>query len=322
MTRSTTARHFLAFEDGEDRFLPEGPRLVTLHDREALAWVNIQTAADSRRGAVHMRFWDDGEQGLWNLAGRPGFLLPTSRPGVLLIGMEKQIGTLDLETNHFEPLATIPDDHPRTIINDGEVLPGGEAIVFGTKDTKFQEAIGYLYLFTLADSKITVLAAGQTCSNGKFFARDDQGLLLFDIDTPTKTVTRYRLDLQARQALADGVALDLRSHDAFPDGMCYAGNSTAIVAFYNPARVPQGRAIRFDLRSGLAIEEWITPGAPRVTCPLLVRRPDGVKLILTTATEGMPAEDFQAATESGNLFIADTDLTEVPAAEAVTWPSS
>ena len=65
------------------------------------------------------------------------------------------------------------------------------------------------------------------------------------------------------------------------------------------------------------IEEWTTPGSPRVTCPLLVKRPDGVKLILTTATEGMPAEMKATCPEAGNLFIADTSLTDCPVPELV-----
>src|SRR5436309_15641928 len=92
------ARVFVRFEDDEDRFLPEGPRVVTLYGREALLWVNIQTAPDARSGAVHVRYFDDGEQGVWNLAGRPGFVAPTDRPGIVFVGMEKQVGLLELET--------------------------------------------------------------------------------------------------------------------------------------------------------------------------------------------------------------------------------
>lgn len=315
--KSTPARPLVTFEDDEDRFLPEGPRSFTWQDREALAWVNIQKASDVKRGAIHLRFWNDGEEGLWNLAGRPGFVLPTDRPGIVLVGMEKEIGTLDLETNEFTPLATIPDTHPRTIINDGEIVPGGQAVVFGTKDTAFKEPIGHLYLFTLADSKITVLADRQTCSNGKAFATVARGLVLYDIDTPTRTVVRFRLDLAARTATPDGIAIDLRNTDGFPDGMCGVGDGSVIVAFYNPARVASGRAIRFDLQNGNAIEEWTTAAAPRVTCPLLVKQKDGVKLVLTTATEGMPADDFAASPQSGNLFITDTSFAECPAIELV-----
>src|SRR5437879_5354287 len=148
---SHEARVFVRFEDDQDGFLPEGPRSITLGGREALVWVNIQTAPDATRGAIHARFWDDAEEGVWNLPKRPGFVLPTNSPGIVFIGMEKQLGTLNLETNEFRPLATIPDANPRTIINDGEPLPGGKGIVFGTKDVKLLDPTANLYLFALTD---------------------------------------------------------------------------------------------------------------------------------------------------------------------------
>lgn len=311
---STPARVFVQSED-EDGFLPEGPRSIVLDGREAVIWVNIQTAPEATTGTLHVHFWDDGEQGLWKLRGRPGFVLPTDKPGTVFVGMGKEIGTLDLESNDFKLLGKIPDANPRTIINDGEVAPGGKTIVFGTKDTKFADPIAALYLFALTDGAISVLADRQTCSNGKVFGRDARGPVLYDIDTPTRTVVRYRSEVGSRTAKLDGVALDLRDQPGFPDGMCGCGDGTAIIAFYNPEAVSEGRAVRFDLATGRTIEEWTTPGSPRVTCPLLVKHPDGVKLILTTATEGMPIEMKATCPEAGNLFIANTSLADCPAPE-------
>ena len=214
-------------------------------------------------------------------------------------------------------LATIPDDNPSTIINDAEVVPGGKAVVFGTKDTQFKEPIAILYLYTVDDSRVSLLADQQTCSNGKIFATDARGLILFDIDTPTRKVVRYRLDIETRKAAFDGVALDLSDQVGFPDGMCDCGDGTVIIAFYNPDFAEVGKAIRFDLATGKAVEEWTTPGSPRVTCPLLVQRPDGVKLILTTATEGMPIDMRAKCSNAGRLFIADTQLATCPNPELV-----
>jgi sugar lactone lactonase YvrE len=315
--KTTDARVLASFEDDEDCFLPEGPRPMSLGGRDALVWVNIQTAADSTRGAVHAYFFDDGEQGVWNLPKRPGFVLPTDKPGVVFVGLEKELGTLDLETNEFRPLAKLPDTSPRTIINDGEVRPGGREVVFGTKDLKFEVPIAALYLYALADGSLTVIAPRQTCSNGKVFARDARGPVLLDIDTPTRKVVKYRTEVGSRTTTADGVALDLANEPGFPDGMCDCGDGTVIIAFYNPEPIAAGRAVRFDLASGTALEEWRTHGSPRVTCPALVQRPDGVKLVLTTATEGMPAEQREKCPEAGNLFIADTDLKTCPPQEVV-----
>lgn len=310
-----TARLLVAGDVEEDKFLPEGPRAMTLFGRPALVWVNIQTAPDATRGAVHAFFFDTGERRRWTMPARPGFVFPTDAPDTVFVGMEKAVGTLNLANGLWTPFATIPDANPRTIINDGEIAPGGRAIVFGTKDTTFTEPIAHLYLFTLADHRLTVLADGQTCSNGKVFT--DGGRTLFDIDTPRRVVTRYTFDVDARTVTEDGIAVDLRQHEAFPDGMCDAGDGTAIIAFYNPHRGGAGVAERYDLTTGKRLDQWQTPGSPRVTCPLLTLRDGGVKLILTTATEGMPGDLRADSPNGGYLFVADTALRSVPPAEVV-----
>jgi sugar lactone lactonase YvrE len=315
--RSTPAAVLHIQRAESDRFLPEGPRPVTIDGRSALTWVNIQTKADARTGVIHARFWDTGDLRTYPQARRPGFLLPTTRPNTLFVGREKEVGLLDLPSNSFTPLATIPDQNPRTIINDGEVVPGGRAVVFGTKDVRFAAPIAELYLFTVDDCQISVLAPEQTCSNGKVVARDRHGLALYDIDTPKRNVVRYGLDVAARMVYEPTVVLDVKGFDGFPDGMVDAGDGSVVVAFYNPAPVAAGRAIRFNTRTGDAIEEWTTPGSPRVTCPLMLNLDGRVRLVLTTATEGMPAEMREKCPDAGNLFIVDTGITRAPASEVV-----
>jgi sugar lactone lactonase YvrE len=289
------ARILFAPVDEADRFLPEGPHGVAVAGRLALAWVNIQSATASKTGAVHLRFWDTGEHRILRQSARPGFIVPTDRPGVVLVGREKELGTLDLQTGEWKTLARIPDANPRTIINDGAAVPGGRAVV-----------------------------EGQVCSNGKIFGQDADGLTLYDIDTPRRVVSRYRFDLDRRSLQVDGVAVDLRTVDGFPDGMVGVpraagspGDGTAIIAMYNPGPVADGRAYHYHLGNGQRLSEWIVPGSPRVTCPLLVERDGGVKLVLTTAVEGMPAEQRRESPNAGSLFEADTDLKRVPPVELV-----
>jgi sugar lactone lactonase YvrE len=314
--RSTPATVFFAQAGEADRFLPEGPRAVTVEGRPAVAWVNIQTDPDATSGDIHVRF-GDGEHRTYHQERRPGFLIPTDRGNTLLAGREKEIGLLNLVNNAFSPLADIGDPNPRTIINDGEVVPGGRAVVFGTKDVRFADPIANLCLFTLEDRQVSVLADQQVCSNGKVFARHGDALFLYDIDTPKKNVVRYRLDLASRRIGTPEEVLDLREHGGFPDGMVDAGDGTVVIAFYNPAPVYAGRAVRFDLRTSDPIEEWTTPGSPRVTCPLLVEHEGRVRLVLTTATEGMAATDRRSCPAAGDLFWAETTLERAPAAESL-----
>jgi sugar lactone lactonase YvrE len=309
---STAARVLFSPPAEDDRYLPEGPKDVVVAGRPALAWVNIQTGPESKAGAVHLRFWDAGERRAVPLTGRPGFMALTEQPGVVLVGRDKELGTLDLATGDWTDLATIPDDNPRTMINDGAAVPGGTAVVFGTKDVQFHDPIAQLYLFTIADRQVTVLADRQTCSNGKVFARDARGLVLYDIDTPRRVVTLYWLDLDRRHLTDGGVAVDLRAVDGFPDGMADCGDGTAVIAMYDPGPGRDGRAYHYDLRTGERLGEWIVPGSPRVTCPLLVERDGAVKLVLTTAVEGMPGDRRGERPHAGDLFIADTGFERVP----------
>ncbi len=304
----TTARVWFDPVAEEGKFLPEGPRAVG----DKIVWVNIQTAADAATGQLYEAdFADPNSVILHELPGRPGFALPTDQPGKWLLGIDHVIGVYDTAIGLWTPLAMLPNVDPRVIVNDGEVSPDGTAVVFGTKDTRFEAPLAHLYLFTPADNRLTVLAGGQTCSNGKVFA--DGGRTLYDIDTPGKVVTRYRFDAAGRTLTVVGIAIDLRERGDFPDGMCDCGDGTVIIAFYNPAFAEAGLAVRYDCSTGAELEEWATPGSPRVTCPCLVQRPDGVKLLLTTATEGMPAEMRARCPDAGKLFVAGTSFTSIPA---------
>jgi len=313
----STARVFFAPPTEADRFLPESPQAVAVSGRPALAWVNIQTAEQSRSGAVHLRFWDTSEHRVLKQPARPAFISLTDRPGVVLVGREKELGLLNLETGGWTHLAAIPDDNPRTIINDGAVVPGGSAVVFGTKDIQFRDPIAALYLLTVADRRVTELAGRHVCSNGKVFERDSGGLILYDIDTPRRVVRRYRLDLDRRSVADEGIAVDLRAVDGFPDGMVDAGDHTVVIAIYNPGRVRDGRAYHYDLGSGQRLGEWVVPGSPRVTCPLLVEQGGKIQLVLTTAVEGMPDDQRHECPHAGELFIADAGIKELPPSAAI-----
>jgi len=231
---------------------------------------------------------------------------------VILAGMGKQVGLIDLASNTWEPKTSIDDDNLRTTINDGEVSASGNVVVFGTKDLKFAEPIAKLYLLTVHGFHITELAEGHTCSNGKFFVSTKGETYLFDIDTPRRNIMKYHIDLESREIIGEERAVDLSGIAGFPDGMIDAGDGSAIVAIYNPAMVNEGRVIRVELHSGEIIEEWRVPGSPRVTCPLLIEQDGRVDLIVTTCDEGMPPEIRAQNPQVGALLRGPTGLRSLP----------
>lgn len=313
----TEARVCFAPHRESDRFLPEGPRLVHVFNRDAIAWVNIQHGPGSHKGDVHLGFLDNGERRRYGLPARPGFVLPCEIPDTLFIGLEKAVGLLSLAKGVWTPLARIPEANPRVIINDGELLPGGRGVIFGTKDTHFSEPLGHLYLFTLPDQIITPLAGGMTCSNGKVVLPIGEDFLVYDIDTPRKCVERYYLDSLKRELVPNGTAIDLTGESALPDGLADCGDGSAIVAFYNPHRGGLGLARRYRLDTGKPVEEWVLPGSPRVTCPLLFNAKDRTVVIFTTATEGMSDEMRKTSPNAGSLFMAEPKVPAYPTADVV-----
>jgi len=290
----------------EDAWLPEGLRIVRLGDRTRLGWVNIQTGANAATGSIHLLDATTCEHRRIDLDDRPGFFVDLG-DGTAIVGTGKRLRQLNWITEELTTVAGIDDSSPHTIINDGEPTPDGRAIVFGTKDTRFQEPIGCLYLYTCADHRLTRLADGMTCSNGKVLQSRVDGLYaLYDIDTPRKVVDRYELNIETRSLTHRGIAVDLRHRADFPDGMCAAwGDDLAAIAFYHPGEVSEGRAELFDLKTGKSLLRWLTPGSPRVTCPLLVPHPGGLnELIVATAVEGMPQELRQHSPNAGCIFVS------------------
>jgi len=85
-----------------------------------------------------------------------------------------------------------------------------------------------------------------------------------------------------------------------------------IIAFYNPADAAFGEAKQFSLENGQEEAIWRTEKSPRVTCPQLVERDGQIKLILTTADEGMNPEQQATHTNAGALFIGNTNFTSLP----------
>lgn len=278
-----------------------------------VAWVGIQHGVESREGSVNLLNLDTRRNVSHILPGRPGFVAATDRPGVLLVGLEHELALLDISSDVpvlSGPRIPVTDD-PRTIINDGLATPFG--VVFGTKELNIRDPLAHLYYYRYGAERVTVLRAGQVCSNGKVLLKRDSKHTLLDIDTPTRTVVRYDFDVEAGTVGEPRVFLDLTHRPDYPDGMCLTPDARSIViAFYNPHDAPYGVARQYGLATGGVEIEWRTVGSPRVTCPCFVETEAGIKLLLTTAVEGMTPEELTRHPEAGSLFIGDTGLEGRP----------
>ncbi|RMF44946.1 MAG: SMP-30/gluconolactonase/LRE family protein [Planctomycetota bacterium] len=308
--------------DSEElRFLPEGPTQLA---PGRFLWVAIQHGPNSTVGSVNVFDCETRENRTFALPGRPGFAKPTVRQDTLVIGCERSLGLYDLRTGQWEELVGgIDSEVEGTIINDGTVY--GSNIVFGTKDLEFSTPKAALYLYRGQDGQLVRLRGGQVCSNGKDVVdRGAGGLFLLDIDSPTRKLVEYPLDLHSAR-LGDPVAvIDFQDVSGVPDGMVLSPDEqSAIISFYNPEPAEYGCTRQYSLLNGELEFEWRTPGSPRNTCPLLLELTDGtVALVITTAVEHMPPEQLEQSPNAGALFIAPTRFNSAPHVPRFPVPAS
>ena len=305
-------------DSAELRFLPEGP---TATAPGKFSWVAIQHGPQATRGSLNLYEIASKTNRSFELPGRPGFAKPTTTEGVFVVGCERELGTFDTRNGSWQPFAKGIDAAVEgTIINDGTLY--GDNIVFGTKDLEFKTKKAGLYLYRGRDQKLVQLRSDQICSNGKFVFDAGAGQLhLIDIDSPTRKVVRYQLDIEAGKLSAAETLIDLTSLDGVPDGMTATADfKSVIISFYNPNPAEFGETRQYELSTGQLQTTWRTRHSPQATCPVLLPMPDGsVKLIITTAVEHMPAERQQQSSNAGGLFIADTPFRSAPSLPL--WPS-
>lgn len=300
----TVARVLYEPPEPELRFLPEGPYAI---GPGKFIWVGIQHGASAKFGSLNIFDTATGENRSYRLPGRPGFARPTDNTDEFMAGAERELGIFNIRTGKWTTLcAGVDDQVDNTIINDATMWQG--SIIFGCKDLEFKTKKAGLYLYRAGDRKLVQLRSDQICSNGKaVLQRADGGLDLLDIDTPTRKVVRYDLDIVGGRLGPASTVIDLESATGFPDGMVLSPDGrSAIISFYNPDEAEFGLTQQYSLNSGQLEHSWRTPGSPQNTCPLLLPMPDGTtKLVITTAVEHMPAERHARAKRSGCLFIAD-----------------
>ncbi len=312
MTKTTDAELLFLPENDQLRFLPEGPTALGVG---RFSWVAIQHGPDAKCGSLNIYDMATGSHAHYELPGRPGFAKPTTELGTFVVGSEREIGLFNTDKKTWRILVDgIDHDVSGTIVNDGTMYANN--LVFGTKDLEFKTKKAGLYLFRGDDGKLIRLRNDQVCSNGKDVIDSGAGgLQLIDIDSPTRKVVRYRIDI-ANAALSEPeTVVDLRDLESVPDGMTMTPDEQSmIISFYNPNPAEFGETRQYSLFNGELEQIWRTPLSPQATCPLLLEMLDGtVKLIITTAVEHMPAERRAASPSAGGIFIANTDFRTAPA---------
>ena len=281
------------------RFLPEGPYPI---DENRFSWVAIQHGPTATVGSLNIYDFKTGQNQSHELPGRPGFAFPTDR-GNFVVGAERSIGIFRPEDGSWHPFVEGVDSGVAgTIINDGVLWDGN--LIFGTKDLEFKTKKAGLYLWRRSDRRLIQLRDDQICSNGKVvLPREDGAVDLFDIDSPTRKVVAYRLDIERGQVDTGRLVVDLAEQLGVPDGMTVTPDwKSLIISLYNPQAASFGRTIQISLADGSVERQWHTAMSPQATCPQWVMREGKLVLIITTAVEHMPEDRLDESKHAGCLF--------------------
>lgn len=288
------------------RYLPEGP--VPLGE-SLISWVGIQHGSRATTGSLNLYNLATGENQSFDLPGRPGFAFPCDSADTFVVGCERSLGLFNTATGAWQSFCDgIDGDVDNTIINDGIVFE--DNLIFGTKDLEFATKKAGLYLFRGSDKQLIRLRHDQICSNGKAILRDSKGgLRLIDIDSPTRQVVSYPIDIAAGSLGDAEVVLDFAGDPAVPDGAILTpDNSGIIVAMFRPEVADHGETRLYDLSTGELSYTWQTAGSPQNTCPALVRHQNSLQLVITTAVENMSGADQEKCPNAGRLFLAEVDI--------------
>jgi len=322
MTKTIEAEVLFRPSNESLRFLPEGPYAYP-YGANQFSWVAIQCGPTAKHGAINVFDWTSKQNTSYDLTGRPGFAFATDREGVFVAGCEREIGFFSLHDRSWTVLASdIDADKEGTVINDAVTWDGN--LIFGTKDLEFRTKKAGLYLYRGRDGKLVRLRDDQVCSNGKAIVKSTIGSpTLLDIDSPTRKVVAYGVDVEAATLSEPRVVIDLTADPAVPDGMILTPDQqSVIISMYNPNPAAHGETRQYRLSDGALEIVWTTRGSPQNTCPQLIKAADKVHLIITTALEFMPEERRSQSPEAGSLFCSPTDWETTSESPVFPIPSN
>ncbi|GLW03132.1 SMP-30/gluconolactonase/LRE family protein [Streptomyces lavendulae] len=281
--------------------LPEGP--VWHAGRGDLLWVDITAGLVHRARLVDR----DDDSGLPDLG--PGTTVTFDRPvgavapcasGGLIAAAGTSFLRVDeagVATEFARP--AVPDDGTPRRMNDAKCDPAGRLLA-GTMAYDATAGAGALYRLD-PDGTVTTVLGSVTISNGLGWGPD--GRLLYYADSPTRRVDVFDHDpatgaLSARRPFADTGSAGL------PDGLAIDTEGRVWVAVWGAGQV---RAYTPDG----ALHAVVTVPASQVSSCAFAG-PDLDLLVITTAAEGLTAEQLAAESHAGRIFICRPGATGLP----------
>jgi sugar lactone lactonase YvrE len=233
------------------------------------------------------------------MPGRVGCFALRERGG-LVLAMEQGFTFFDPETGEIETLSEPEAGLADHRFNDGRCDPAGRFLA-GSMNMARTAASGQLWRLG-PDREAARLADGVTVANGLAFSPD--GKLMYWADSPAETVYVFDYDAETGTPSNRRVWLEKGPAPGRPDGAAVDSDGC-----YWSARWLGGAVVRFTPAG--RIDQIIRLPVSRVTM-CAFGGPDLRTLYITTAREGMSAEDLEREPLAGGLFVAEPGVQGLP----------
>lgn len=264
------------------------------HRTQQLHWVDIL------RGDVHTYDPRTAEDRIQSLPRSVG-AVALYQPGSLVLAADDGFRLLDLTTGASHVIRPVEDDRPDTRMNDGKVDAAGRFWAGTMSRTGAPPAAGTLYRLD-PDRTVRVMLRHVSVSNGLGWSPD--GRYLYHIDSPTRTVKRYRAHDDG--TLSDpSVLVDTAAYPGTPDGMSVDAEGCLWICFW------QGHSVRRFHPDGPQLHEIPLPVTQPTSCTF--GGADLTDLYLTTARHGLTPTQLADQPHAGALLVLHTPTPGLPA---------
>lgn len=272
--------------------LGEGPLWHSIH--QMLYWVDIEEKV------IHGHEPHTGRHRHWPMSKKVSTIAPASN-GNFVLGLQGEIAEFDAATGKASTLVQLESDLPENRCNDGKCDPAGRFWV-GTMHTDTKPGAGSLYCVD-RDLRVHKVLSGLTIANGMGWSRD--GKHMYFIDSAEYCVKQFTFHTPGVGLTDEKIILDFKNKDEQPDGMCVDAEGMLWIGFWGGSRVG-----RYDPATGHHLADVRVP-APHVTsCTFGGKELD--TMYITTARQGLTAEELKEYPLSGSLFscMPDTNGTD------------
>jgi sugar lactone lactonase YvrE len=218
--------------------------------QERLYYVDIEGQA------VHRYDPATGEEKIWDVDERVGFVVPRKQGG-LVLGGDNGLYFFDEASGEKTAIADPESEKADNRFNDAAVSPDGRLFA-GTISTVKKEGDAALYVLEKS-GEVRKVFGDVTNSNGIAWSPD--GSRVYYIDTPRKEIWGFDYDVESGEWSNRKIVVKTDHIEASPDGMSMDAEGKVWVAFCHGALVA-----RFDVDTGEELQRVDMPCVETTSC--------------------------------------------------------